>query len=107
MSPSPSQVALLSADIKEIEAPLVERSTKLAKKSTHESELIDNVHPDAPQEDDSLIPHHPDTPEEKESLQVVTQLEVLYDLEQTYVNKKGNNRTQTAVMVGKFEECIH
>mmetsp|Transcript_45417 Transcript_45417/g.95320 ORF Transcript_45417/g.95320 Transcript_45417/m.95320 type:complete len:412 (-) Transcript_45417:1691-2926(-) len=56
--------------------------------------------PDAPLEDDSLRPHRINTE------QVVTQLEVLYELEQSCINDDGKKRTQTSVMVGKFEACL-
>ena len=84
-------VALLSARIEEIFPPSVQ---------TDQMERKDDG-PDAPLQDDSLIP-----PEDDNGVQVVAQLEVLYELQQSSINEDGKVHTKTYVMVGKFEACI-
>ena len=84
-------VALLSARIEEIFPPSVQ---------TDQMERKDDG-PDAPLEDDSLIP-----PEDDNGVQVVAQLEVLYELQQSSINEDGKVHTKTSVMVGNFEACI-
>lgn len=56
--------------------------------------------PDAPLEDESLSPPVDD------SAQVVLQVEVLYELQQSSVSEKGETVERTYVMVGKFEGCL-
>ena len=36
----------------------------------------------------------------------MTQLEVLYELQQSSINDDEKTHTQTSVMVGKFEACL-
>jgi hypothetical protein len=93
-------VALLSARVEEIYPP-----SPSAEQTTLQKKVND---PEAPLEDDSLMSHcQSKNPEEDESkAQVVTQLEVLYELQQSSVNDEGKTRTQTSVMVGKFEGCL-
>ena len=82
-------VALLSARVEEIypgEAELSEEQSE---------------DPNAPLEDDSFVENKPDS-----NAQVVTQLEVLYELQQSSMNDDGKKHTQTSVMVGKFEACL-
>ena len=82
-------VALLSARVEEIypgEAELSEEQSE---------------DPNAPLEDDSFVENNPDS-----NAQVVTQLEVLYELQQSSMNDDGKKHTQTSVMVGKFEACL-
>jgi hypothetical protein len=64
--------------------------------------------PDSPLEDDSLMPLRQSTnsEEDESKAQVITQLEVLYELQQSSINDEGKTRTQTSVMVGKFEGCL-
>ncbi len=86
-----SKVALLSARIQEITAP--------------DKAITERINdPDAPLEDDALKPHIDKT--EDAETQVITQLEVLYDLEQSYINGEDKTLKQSSVMVGKFEACL-
>ena len=86
-----SKVALLSARIQEITAP--------------DKAITERINdPDAPLEDDALKPHI--DKREDAATQVVTQLEVLYDLEQSYINGEDKTLKQSSVMVGKFEACL-
>eukprot|EP01082_Thalassiosira_pseudonana_P003526 g2864.t1 g2864 contig12:942653-944010(-) len=86
-----SHVALLSARIQEITAP--------------DKAIAERINdPDAPLEDDALKPHI--DKREDAATQVVTQLEVLYDLEQSYINGEDKTLKQSSVMVGKFEACL-
>lgn len=107
-------VALLSARVQDIYPPttllLPSLSLKGETTKTKANENSDSV--DAPLEDDSLMPQQPGN---ETKVQVVTQLEVLYELQQSsFIEKEamdGNNeskaiRTKTSVMVGKFEACI-
>jgi hypothetical protein len=90
-------VALLSARVEEIYPPLNKSS------SAEQAILLQKTKsdPNAPLEDESL------TVEVDESkAQLVTQLEVLYELQQSSVNDEGKTKTQTSVMVGKFEGCL-
>ena len=94
-------VALLSARVDEIypPPPSAEQTLLLQKKDDD---------PDAPLEDDSLMPLRQSTnsEEDESKAQVITQLEVLYELQQSSINDEGKTRTQTSVMVGKFEGCL-
>mmetsp|Transcript_10812 Transcript_10812/g.21031 ORF Transcript_10812/g.21031 Transcript_10812/m.21031 type:complete len:415 (+) Transcript_10812:131-1375(+) len=92
-------VALLSARLEEIEAPLAVNNNN----TTKGEETSD---PDAPLEDDSLIPHSNNSDQES-STQVVAQFEVLYDLELTLENDDGETQTETEVNVACFEACLY
>eukprot|EP00571_Detonula_confervacea_P006454 CAMPEP_0172325394 /NCGR_PEP_ID=MMETSP1058-20130122/53934_1 /TAXON_ID=83371 /ORGANISM="Detonula confervacea, Strain CCMP 353" /LENGTH=422 /DNA_ID=CAMNT_0013041931 /DNA_START=58 /DNA_END=1326 /DNA_ORIENTATION=- len=85
-------VALLSARVQEIYPPAPSDQTQ---KSDDD--------PDAPLEDDSLMPHREDS---ESNAQVVTQLEVLYELQQSSMNDDGKTESRTSMMVGKFETCL-
>jgi hypothetical protein len=92
-------VALLSARVEEIYPPLNKSS------SAEQAILLQKTKsdPNAPLEDESLTPP-PEVDESK--AQLITQLEVLYELQQSSVNDEGKTKTQTSVMVGKFEGCL-
>ncbi len=94
-----NKVALLSARLDEFEAPLSENDNNFTK-------LDDKGDPDAPLEDDSLIPHRHDSDPET-TTQVVAQFEVLYDLQLTYEKDDGENHTETEVNVACFEACLY
>ena len=119
-------VALLSARVQEIyppPTPLPSSSSSSASLSL-DGKTTKNIKDDsvsayyAPLEDDSLMPQHQLADDAK--AQVVTQLEVLYELQQSSTieinfnkNDDLNNekstltkRTKTSVMVGKFEACL-
>lgn len=81
-------IALMSFRVEEIYPPVLKDDKKK-----------DND-PDAPLEDDSL------SPPEDDSAQVVLQVEVLYELQQSSVGEEGETRERTYVMVGKFEGCL-
>jgi len=81
-------IALVSVRIEEIYPPVFRDDKKK-----------DND-PDAPLEDESLSPPVDD------SAQVVLQVEVLYELQQSSVSDKGETMERTYVMVGKFEGCL-
>ena len=87
-------VALLSARVEEIYPPV------------DMSEQIENgdSDSDAPLEDESLRPFREDC---DFKAQVVTQLEVLYELQQSSVNEDGETVTGTEVVVGTFEACLN
>lgn len=88
-------VALLSLRVEQIYTPSPSAEQVIAQKKVDD--------PNAPLEDESLTP----PPEENEpKAQIVTQLEVLYELQQSSVNDEGKTNTQTSVMVGKFEGCL-
>jgi hypothetical protein len=93
-------VALLSARVEEIYPPLIKSSS-----SAEQAILLQKTKsdPNAPLEDESLTPP-PEVDESK--AQLITQLEVLYELQQSSVNDEGKTKTQTSVMVGKFEGCL-
>jgi hypothetical protein len=92
-------VALLSARVEEIYPPLNKSS------SAEQAILLQKTKsdPNAPLEDESLTP--PLEVDESKA-QLITQLEVLYELQQSSVNDEGKTKTQTSVMVGKFEGCL-
>jgi len=89
-------VALLSARVEEIYPPTSEQAILLHKTKTNDD-------PNAPLEDESLTPP-PEVDESKS--QLITHLEVLYELQQSSVNDEGKTKTKTLVMVGKFEGCL-
>ena len=93
-------VALLSARVEEIYPPSPSAKQTILQKKDDD--------PDAPLEDDSLMPLRQSTnsAEDESRAQVITQLEVLYELQQSSINDEGKTRTQTSVMVGKFEGCL-
>ncbi|KAL3816168.1 hypothetical protein ACHAXA_005504 [Cyclostephanos tholiformis] len=93
-------VALLSARVEEVYPPSPSAEQTMLQKK--------NDDPDAPLEDGSLIPHRQRicTEEEESKAQVITQLEVLYELQQSSVNNEGKTKTRTSLMVGKFEGCL-
>ena len=93
-------VALLSARVEEISPPSPSAEQTILQKKDDD--------PDAPLEDDSLMPLRQSTNSEEDDskAQVITQLEVLYELQQSSINNEGKTRTQTSVMVGKFEGCL-
>ena len=106
-------VALLSARVQEIYPPPSTQSSppSLSSSDGEITKKLDSI--DAPLEDDSLVEQqHTDGTK----VQVVTQLEVLYELQQSSIEKQDidddtNNdmttkRTKTSVMVGKFEACL-
>ena len=81
-------IALMSVRVEEIYPPVLKDDKKK-----------DND-PNAPLEDESL------SPPEDDSAQVVLQVEVLYELQQSSVGEEGETRERTYVMVGKFESCL-
>eukprot|EP00578_Thalassiosira_sp_NH16_P010690 CAMPEP_0181118018 /NCGR_PEP_ID=MMETSP1071-20121207/22848_1 /TAXON_ID=35127 /ORGANISM="Thalassiosira sp., Strain NH16" /LENGTH=408 /DNA_ID=CAMNT_0023202477 /DNA_START=100 /DNA_END=1323 /DNA_ORIENTATION=+ len=91
-------VALLGARVEEIHPPVP--SDQIQKKEDSD--------PNEPLEDDSLAPDRigRNSGGDESKPQVVTQLEVLYELQQSSVNDEGKVHTQTSVMVGKFETCL-
>jgi hypothetical protein len=93
-------VALLSARVEEVYP-----TSQSAEQTLSQNK---NDDPDAPLEDGSLIPDRPSKyPEKEESrAQVITQLEVLYDLHHSSGNDAGETRTRILLMVGKFEGCL-
>jgi hypothetical protein len=88
-------VALLSARVEEI-YPSAEQAILLHKTKTNDD-------PNAPLDDESLTPP-PEVDESKS--QLITHLEVLYELQQSSINDEGKTKTKTLVMVGKFEGCL-
>ena len=94
-------VALLSARVEEIYPPSYKSSSAEQAISLQKTKSYDD--PNAPLEDESLTPP-PEVDESK--AQLVTQLEVLYELQQSSVNDEGKTKTKTSVMVGKFEGCL-
>ena len=93
-----NNIALLNARIEEIyPPPTVAAEQKSQKKDSEDL--------DAPLEDDSLTPpeHNND---DSIAPQVVTQLDVLYELQQSSINGEGKTHTQSSMMVGKFETCL-
>ena len=90
-------VALLSARVEEIYPGEVELSEEISRTREHGQ----SEDPNAPLEDDSFVENNSDS-----NSQVVTQLEVLYELQQSSINDDGKKHTQTSVMVGKFEACL-
>mmetsp|Transcript_25882 Transcript_25882/g.49297 ORF Transcript_25882/g.49297 Transcript_25882/m.49297 type:complete len:449 (-) Transcript_25882:123-1469(-) len=92
-------VALLGARVEEIYPPAVPND-RLGKKGDDEEE----EDPEAPLEDDSLMAYR--NADKEDTAQIVTQLEVLYELQQSTINDEGKVHTQTSVMVGKFETCL-
>jgi hypothetical protein len=94
-------VALLSARVEEVYPPSPSaEQTMLPQKK--------NDDPDAPLEDGSLTPDHQSkySEEEESKAQVITQMEVLYELQQSSVNDAAETKTRTSLMVGKFEGCL-
>ena len=89
-------VALLSARVEEIYPSSAEQAILLHKTKTNDD-------PNAPLEDESLTPP-PEVDESKS--QLITHLEVLYELQQSSINDEGKTKTKTLVMVGKFEGCL-
>jgi hypothetical protein len=94
-------VALLSARVEEIYPPSYKSSSAEQAILLQKTKSYDD--PNAPLEDESLTPP-PEVDESK--AQLVTQLEVLYELQQSSVNDEGKTKTKTSVMVGKFEGCL-
>lgn len=78
---------------------LGEMDRQLKEAKQERAELLDE-----PMEDDSLAASRNDGDED--AAQIVTQLEVLYELQQSAINDDGKTHTQTSVMVGKFEACV-
>ncbi|KAL7546094.1 hypothetical protein ACHAWF_009454 [Thalassiosira exigua] len=86
-------VALLSARVEEIEPPLQMEEQRLKQEDA----------PDEPLEDDSLTPNLSRSDSEA---QIVTQMEVLYELQQSALDVDDKKHTQTSVMVARFEACL-
>ena len=92
--------------MEEIEAPLEDINQQTKKNDGKESSDTENSDSDAPLEDDSLITQDQTIRAEESTIQVVTQLEVLYDLEQSFLDENKKINTKTSVLVGKFEGCL-
>ena len=92
-----NNVALLNARIEEIYPPPTVAAGQKSQKEYNDD-------PDAPLEDDSLTP--PQHNNDDLAPQVVTQLDVLYELQQSSINGEGKTHTQSSMMVGKFETCL-
>lgn len=94
-------VALLNAQVEEI----TQIDALAMEVGTGGIDLGAKKDTDAPLEDDSLslaealARHQGDT-------QVVTQLEVLYELQQSSIDDDGKTHARTSVMVAKFEACL-
>ena len=84
-----ANVALLNARIEEIYPPV-----------TFQTKNNDDD-PDAPLEDESLSPIV-----NNNDPQVVTQLDVVYELQQTAVDDDGKTELISSMHVGKFETCL-